>query len=80
MEKISEKAEKSVKKEKQPEKKQSKAQKAAEDFKRKYFEYYDDIKIGNDFSILSCQRQKLKRKGSNPLSYGGVAQLVRASA
>ena len=47
MESISEKTEKSVKKEKTPEKKKSstaKANKAAEDFKRKYFEYYDDIK------------------------------------
>ena len=48
MEKISEKLnDKSVKKEKLPEKKQSKAQKAADDFKRKYFEYYDDIKISD---------------------------------
>lgn len=50
MESISEKTEKSVKKEKTPEKKKpstAKTNKAAEDFKRKYFEYYDDIKISD---------------------------------
>lgn len=50
MESISEKPEKSVKKEKTPEKKKTstaKTNKAAEDFKRKYFEYYDDIKISD---------------------------------
>ena len=50
MESISEKPGKSVKKEKTPEKKKpstSKTNKAAEDFKRKYFEYYDDIKISD---------------------------------
>lgn len=35
------------KKEKPIEKKSSKSSKSMEDFKRKYFEYYDDIKISD---------------------------------